>query len=101
MEGLTDAATAIELGFSVIGRPACLGCEDMITAVVRKSGPGTTLVVEGPTDAAAAIDLGFNVIGRPACLGCEDMIVELVRKCGPGTTLIIADADGPGQRGAK
>ena len=30
VEGLTDAAAAIDLGFGVIDRPACLGCEDMM-----------------------------------------------------------------------
>lgn len=81
-----------------------MGCDRQQTRVVP-AGRGGLLgypwIVEGLTDAAAAIDLGSNVIGRPASLGCEDMIVELVRQHGASTMLIIADADGPGQRGAK
>ena len=30
VEGPTDTAAALSLGFSVIGRPSCLGCEEMI-----------------------------------------------------------------------
>jgi len=45
VEGPTDAAAAIDLGFRVIGRPACVGCEDMIAELVRKHGHVTTLIV--------------------------------------------------------
>ena len=34
-EGPTDTAAALSLGFSVIGRPSCLGCEDMILQFIR------------------------------------------------------------------
>jgi hypothetical protein len=51
VEGPTDAAAAIDLGYRVIGRPSCVGCEDMIAALVRQSGAGTTLIIadnDGP-----------------------------------------------------
>ena len=68
----------------------------------EQSGHVTTPIVESPTDTAAAIDLGFNVIGSPACVGCEDMIASVASQHGHVTMLaIIADADAPGQRGAK
>lgn len=45
VEGPTDAAAAIDLGFPVIGRPACLGCEDMIAEIVRKGSHVNTFIV--------------------------------------------------------
>jgi hypothetical protein len=45
VEGPTDATAAIDLGFNVIGRPACVGCEDMIADLVQKSGASTTLII--------------------------------------------------------
>jgi hypothetical protein len=45
VEDPTDAAAAIDLGFRVIGRPSCIGCEDMIAALVRECGASTTLIV--------------------------------------------------------
>jgi hypothetical protein len=45
VEGPTDAAAAIDLGFNVMGRPACLSCEDMIAQVVRKRVPWGTLFI--------------------------------------------------------
>jgi hypothetical protein len=45
VEGPTDTAAAVDLGFNVIGRPACLGCKDMIAEVVSKHGAGTTFII--------------------------------------------------------
>jgi 5S rRNA maturation endonuclease (ribonuclease M5) len=59
------------------------------------------LIVEGPTDTAAAIDLGFGVVGRPACLGCEDLVVSVAKQSPRVRLIILADADEPGQRGAR
>lgn len=68
---------------------------------VQALSAAALLIVEGPTDTAAAIDLGYRVIGRPACVGCEDMIVQVVKSEPMVPVFIIADADEPGQRGAR
>jgi 5S rRNA maturation endonuclease (ribonuclease M5) len=49
VEGPTDTATAIDLGFAVVGRPACLGCEDMIVQVA-KGYPGGPLFIIADSD---------------------------------------------------
>jgi 5S rRNA maturation endonuclease (ribonuclease M5) len=45
VEGPTDTATAIDLGFAVIGRPACLGCEDMIVQVAKQYPRGRLFII--------------------------------------------------------
>ncbi len=61
--------------------------------------PGETLVIcEGPTDTAAMLDLGYDAIGRPSCLGGASLVRPL---CGGRRVVIMADADGPGQDGAR
>jgi hypothetical protein len=45
VEGPTDAAAALDLGYDVIGRPACVGCEDTIVAAVRHSAHVDTVLV--------------------------------------------------------
>ena len=59
------------------------------------------LICEGPTDCAALADLGFVVIGRPNCNGGIGHTVELVNRLKPPEVCIVADADEPGQRGAR
>ncbi len=61
----------------------------------------TLLICEGPTDCAALIDLDFDVVGRPNCTGGADLLVDLVCDWKPSNVAIIADADVPGQRGAR
>jgi len=71
LEGLTDAAAAIELGFGVIGRPACLGCEDMIVALL-KGAPGHPFVIadaDGPGSAAPSNGaIAPPVLAHPSAL---------------------------------
>lgn len=62
---------------------------------------GRLLIAEGPSDCAALLDLGFNAIGRPSCSGGVKHIVELVKRLGTAEVVVVADADGPGQRGAE
>jgi len=45
VDGPTDSATAIDLGYDEIGRPGCLGFEDMIAEVVRQSVHVNTLII--------------------------------------------------------
>ena len=61
---------------------------------------GRLLVCEGPTDCAALLDLGFHAVGRPSCRGGVAHLVALVNRLWPADLVIVADADGPGQRGA-
>jgi 5S rRNA maturation endonuclease (ribonuclease M5) len=37
VEGATDTAAVLSLNFPVIGRPSCLGCEDMINRIIAKN----------------------------------------------------------------
>ncbi|MCC7476719.1 MAG: toprim domain-containing protein [Pirellulales bacterium] len=63
--------------------------------------PGTLVISEGATDAAALLSLGVECYGRPSCNGGTEALVEY---CSPHTwerVAIIADADAPGQRGAR
>ncbi len=59
------------------------------------------LICEGPTDTAALLDLDLNVIGRPSCTGGVELLINLVCDWKPEEVAIIADADAPGQRGAR
>ncbi len=66
------------------------------------SGYGGRLVIcEGPTDTAALLDLGLPVVGRPSCNGGVEQLVDLARGWHPDAVAIIADADAPGQHGAR
>lgn len=56
------------------------------------------LICEGPTDTAAALTLGFEAIGRPSCRGAVEITKAL---CAHVRCVIVADADAPGQSGAK
>jgi len=62
---------------------------------------GRLFICEGPTDTAALLDLGFQAIGRPSCSGGVKHILELTKNLKPVEVVIVADADGPGQRGAE
>jgi hypothetical protein len=59
------------------------------------------LICEGPTDTAAILDLGFVVVGRPSCCGGTSHLIKLIDRLRPGQVCIVADADEPGQRGAR
>lgn len=58
-------------------------------------------VCEGPTDTAAVIAMGLVAIGRPSCDACVEMTVAFLRRVKCKLAVIVADADGPGKRGAK
>jgi len=65
------------------------------------AGPDVPLVVcEGATDAAAGRDLGLQCVGRFSCTHGATLLVEVVKARRPGLLIVIADADGPGRRGA-
>jgi hypothetical protein len=87
--------------FSVKG-----GCEGLfIPSGVGPASPfgggGQLIICEGPTDTAAVFDLDFNVVGRPSCTGGVGLLVNLVCNWPADAVTIIADADAPGQRGAR
>lgn len=55
-EGPTDTAAALTLGFYAIGRPSCVGCEDIIVATIRRLAIRRVVVVadnDGPGKAGA------------------------------------------------
>jgi len=68
----------------------------------RHSPLGHTLVVcEGPTDTAALLMLCFDAVGRPSCTGGVELLIELLLRHQPHDVAIVADADTPGQHGAR
>jgi hypothetical protein len=63
--------------------------------------PGVLIIVEGATDTAAMLSIGIEACGRPSCSGGSDAIIKF---CSPDRwerVAIVADADEPGQRGAR
>ena len=62
---------------------------------------GRLVICEGPTDTAALLDLGFPAIGRPSCNGGMKQLVALIGRLDVDEAVIVADADGPGRRGAE
>jgi len=56
---------------------------------------------EGPTDTAALLSLGFFAVGRPSCQGGVSHAVGYVRRHRPRQVVVVADADTPGQDGAR
>ena len=71
--------------------------------IPRMIGPsGSQIVIcEGPSDTGALMDLHFYAIGRPNCQGGTEQILSLMKKANPRLIVILADADGPGRKGAK
>jgi len=59
------------------------------------------LIAEGPTDTCALLDLGFEAVGRPSCRGGLALLLDVVRSARPSKTVVVADADEPGQEGAR
>lgn len=59
------------------------------------------LVCEGGTDAVAGRDMGLVSVGRFSCTHGARLLTGLVRRRQPGLLVIVADADGPGRRGAE
>ena len=59
------------------------------------------LVCEGGTDAAAGRDMGLVSVGRFSCTHGARLLTGLVRRRRPDLLVIVADADGPGRRGAE
>lgn len=43
-EGPTDTSAALTLGFFAIGRPACLGCEEMVAEVLAELGTSDAII---------------------------------------------------------
>lgn len=62
---------------------------------------GLLIVCEGATDVAALIGLGLGAVGRPSCMGGGGLLADLLSLVRPDGVAIIADADAPGQRGAR
>lgn len=44
-EGPTDTAAALTLGLFAIGRPSCMGCEEMITKLIRLQGIRRVIII--------------------------------------------------------
>jgi hypothetical protein len=56
-EGPTDCAAALSLGFGAIGRPSCLGCEEILSKVILKRNIREVVIVsdnDGPGMAGAS-----------------------------------------------
>ena len=62
--------------------------------------PARLVVAEGPTDAAALLAWAFAACGRPSAHGAAGIVGDLCRRLSPAEAVILADADGPGRKGA-
>ena len=54
VEGATDAAAMLGLGFSVVGRPFCRGGDDIVTGIVRAGRPPEVVILPDPDDCGRA-----------------------------------------------
>ena len=62
--------------------------------------PDRLVLAEGPTDAAALLAWGFTAAGRPNDAGGMLQAEKLVDRLNPAEVVVLADADGPGRKGA-
>ena len=62
---------------------------------------GELVIVEGGSDVAAGLDLGLPTVGRFSCTHGGRLLIRLICDRRPGLVVIVADADGPGRRGAE
>ena len=60
VEGSTETAAAIAIDYCVIGRPACIRCEDMIAALVRECAASTTLIIADADEPGQRGRLGLS-----------------------------------------
>jgi hypothetical protein len=64
-EGPTDTAAALSIGFMAIGRPSCLGCEDIVNATIRRLAIQRVVIVadndESGKAGAAKLVAGLRV----------------------------------------
>ena len=67
----------------------------------QTSGGQIIIICEALTDTAALLDLDLHAVGRPSCRGGVGLLVDLVCRNRPKEFAIIADADSPGQSGAR
>lgn len=97
VEGPTDAAAAVELGFDVIGRSACLGQEQMIRDYVRRRSPHRVFIIAdndapGQRGARRLRDdylRRASIVTLPSkdlrefknCGGTREILNELLRAC--------------------
>lgn len=77
VEGPTDAAAALTIGLSVIGRPSCLGCEGEILSYVQRQKVRRVVIVTDNDEAGlrGATKLQ-NVLTIPSCIyvpPCKDL----------------------------
>jgi hypothetical protein len=71
-EGPTDTAAGLALGIFSIGRPMCLGCEDMVSEVLKQIKPKTLIVC---FDNDERVVNGKRI--RPGPIGAERLISHL------------------------
>lgn len=76
-EGPTDTAAALTIGFSVIGRPACLGCEEMILEVIKRNRIHEVVIVaDNDAPGMRGAEKLQNMLKVPSCVWippCKDM----------------------------
>jgi DNA primase len=83
------------------GKYALTGSSQGLFIPSNLSHEGSLLVSEGASDVTALLDLGFEVLGLPSCQAGSRMVVEYVRRDERAEAVIVADADAPGQSGAR
>lgn len=105
MRDPSGRVTGVRLRFRDGGKLSVRGGREGLFLPDGIPGPGAPwpdgarlYVTEGASDCAALLTLGLPAIGRPSCTGGVHFGVDLARG---RSVLIVADADPPGQRGAK
>lgn len=64
VEGPTDAAAAIDLGFDVVGRPACMGQEEMVSDYLLSRKPRRVYIIADNDERECSVCKGKG------CNGC-------------------------------
>lgn len=83
VEGMTDTAAAMDLGFVAVGRPSNLACMSELADLVR----GRPVVIVGEND-----DINHTTGQRP---GHEGMVAafQILRRICPGATMVLPPED--------
>ena len=77
LEGPTDTAAALSIGFLAIGRPSCVGCEDIVSTTIKRLAIRRVIIVADNDDPGKAgaqrLALTLQVPHKIIVPPCKDM----------------------------